>query len=195
MKKKTSRTLQAERTKSHILDEALKLMKYKNFDDISIQEICESSGVSTGAFYHHFGSKSGIVVAAYTRTDQFFQEEVINKIDSSNIKNAIIGYLCEQGLYAKNMGVDIIRNIYKAQMDNASAFFLSAERGLPKGLHQLVEKGLDNGELSSDKTADQITEELLIISRGILYNWAICFGEYDISKKTSNIIKAYLQSI
>lgn len=195
MEKKTSRTLQAEKTKNYILDEALKLMKYKNFDEISIQEICKNSGVSTGAFYHHFGSKSGIVMVAYARIDDFFQDEVIKSIDFSNIKKAILDYLCQQGLYAQNLGIDIVRNIYKAQMDNASSFFLSSERGLPKGLQALVKKGLDNGELSSIKTSEQITEELLIISRGIIYNWALCLGAYDISSKITEITNAYLHSV
>lgn len=195
MQKKTSRTLQAEKTKNLILDEAFKLMKLKSFDEISVQEICENSGVSIGAFYHHFGSKSEIVVAAYARTDDFFQAEVIKRIDSSNIKEAILDYLHQQGLYAQNLGVDIIRNIYKAQMDNASSFFLSSERGLAKGLQVLIKNGIENGELSTLKTANQITEELLIISRGILYNWALCLGTYDISIKITDIISAYLHSI
>lgn len=195
MEKKTSRTLQAEKTKNYILDVALQLMKNKSYDDISIQEICENSGVSTGAFYHHFASKAGIVVAAYTRTDEFFQEEVMKGIDFSNIKTAILDYLRQQGLYAQNLGVDIIHNLYKAQMDNASSFFLSSERGLQKGLKLLVQNGLDNGELSSAKNTDQIAEELLIISRGILYNWAVCQGSYDISEKITSIITAYLSSI
>lgn len=195
MERKTLRTLQAEKTKNNILDEALKLMKSKSFDDISIQEICKKSGVSTGAFYHHFGSKSGIVVEAYVRTDNFFQEQVIKNIDTTNSKKAILHYLCQQGIYAEQLGVDIIRNIYKAQIDNASTFFLSSERGLPKGLKEVVKKGLKNGELSSSKSEDQITEELLIISRGILYNWALCQGNYDISEKITSIINGYLKSI
>lgn len=195
MKKKTSRTIQAEKTKNFILDEAIKLMRCKNFDDISIQEICKNSGISTGAFYHHFGSKSGIIVAAYSRTDKFFQDEVLNKIDTSNIKNAIVEYLCQQGKYGQELGVDIIRSTYKAQMDNGSSFFLSLERGLPKGLKSLVQKGLDDGHLSSSKTAEQITEELLIITRGIMYNWALSEGAYDVMHKITSIITAYLVSI
>lgn len=195
MKKKTSRALQAEKTKNQILDEALKLMKYKNFDEINVQEICKNAGVSTGAFYHHFHNKSGIVVAAYVRTDDFFQNQVIKKIDCTNIKKAIIDYLYQQGLYAQNLGIQIIRNVYKAQMDSASSFYLSANRVLPKGLHSLLKLGLDNGELSSPKSAEQITDELLIISRGVIYNWAVCLGKYDISKKISTIIEAYLQSL
>jgi len=195
MEKKTSRTFQAEITKNHILDETLKLMGFKSFDEISIQEICKNSGVSTGAFYHHFGSKSDIVVTAYARANDFFQNKVIKEIYSSNIKNAILDYLCQYSLYVQNFGVHILRNVYKAQMDNANVFFLSSEGGLPKGLQALVKKGLDNGELSSLKTADEITEELLIVSRGVFYHWALCLGNYDISQKISSIINAYLQSI
>ncbi|WP_206458237.1 TetR/AcrR family transcriptional regulator [Anaerovorax sp. IOR16] len=195
MKAKTSRTLQAENTKNRILDEALKLMEQKNYDDISIKEICKNSGVSVGAFYHHFISKSGIVVAAYERTDDFFQTNIIKKIDYSNIKKAIVLYLCEQGAYAEYAGIDIIRNIYKAQMDNGSMFFLSKDRALPKGLHDLIVKGQETGQLSKSKDADQITDELLIISRGVIYNWALSSGNYQISDKMTAIVCGFLESL
>lgn len=195
MKEKTSRTLQAENTKNRILDEALKLMEQKNYDDISIKEICKNAGVSVGAFYHHFISKSGIVIAAYERTDVFFETDVIKRIDKSNIKKAIVLYLCEQAAYAEYTGIDVIRNIYKAQMDNGSMFFLSKDRALPRGLNDLIVIGQETGQLSKSKSADQITDELLIVARGVIYNWALCSGNYPISKKLASIVEGYLSGL
>ena len=195
MKARTSRAVQAENTKIRILDEALKLLEEKDYDDISIKEICRNSGVTTGAFYHHFTGKAGIVVAAYERTDEFFRSQVINKIDYSDIKKAVTSYLCQQGAYAESVGIDIIRNIYKAQMNNGSMFFLSKDRGLPMGLHDLIVKGQETGQLSKTKDADQITDELLIISRGIIYNWALCSGNYQICPKITSIVHGYLESL
>lgn len=195
MKKKTSRTIQAEKTKKLILDETLKLMKIKNFDDISVQEICKAAGVTTGAFYHHYNSKAQIIVAAYLQFDEYFQEKIMSEISTSGAKDEILRYLSEQGAYAVNIGIDIIRNIYKAQVDNASDFLLSPERRIHSGLNELVCKGLDSGELKSSRPVEQIAEELLIISRGVIYNWALCHGDYDLVAKLRSIVSAYLEGM
>ena len=54
--KKTSRQLQAEQTKAHLLEVALRLVREQGFDNVKIGDICKEAGVSTGAFYHHLTS-------------------------------------------------------------------------------------------------------------------------------------------
>jgi AcrR family transcriptional regulator len=50
----------SEETRHHILDTATRLFSKNGYDATGVAEICAASGVSKGAFYHHFPSKQAV---------------------------------------------------------------------------------------------------------------------------------------
>jgi len=52
--------VRSEETRQRILDVAARLFSDKGFDATGVAEICDASGVSKGAFYHHFPSKQTV---------------------------------------------------------------------------------------------------------------------------------------
>ena len=67
-------------TREHILSTALKLFMQKNFKEVTMKEIVESTGLSKGAFYHYFSSK-----------EQVF-EEVMDHFFAANILQNFSGF-------------------------------------------------------------------------------------------------------
>ena len=51
------RRLQAQQTQQAILEAAMVLSRENSFDKVSVRDICQKAGITTGAFYHHFRSK------------------------------------------------------------------------------------------------------------------------------------------
>lgn len=47
-------------TREHILKNSLRLFLKQSYRDVTMKEIVEESGVSKGAFYHHFPSKESL---------------------------------------------------------------------------------------------------------------------------------------
>jgi AcrR family transcriptional regulator len=50
----------SEETHSHILESAYQLFSRNGYEATSVADICQSAGVSKGAFYHHFPTKHAI---------------------------------------------------------------------------------------------------------------------------------------
>ncbi len=192
MKQMTNRQLQALETKKKLLDVSIKMIQKYGYDTVTIQQICEEAGVSVGAFYHHFQSKAGIVVASYARCDDYFENEVHGKLSNETYIDQIVAYIGYQAQYAMTSGLDVTVQIYRAQITEGTAFFLSDERALPKGLYALIEKAQKHGELTAAVPHKQIGRELLIISRGIIYNWCQCGGTYDLTQKAEDMVRNYL---
>lgn len=52
-------------TKQKLLDTAIDLIWEQSYGSVSVDDICKTSGVKKGSFYHFFPSKSDLAVAAY----------------------------------------------------------------------------------------------------------------------------------
>jgi AcrR family transcriptional regulator len=50
----------SEETRNHILEAAQRLFSTNGYDATGVAEICQSAGISKGAFYHHFPSKQAV---------------------------------------------------------------------------------------------------------------------------------------
>lgn len=189
-----SRQIQAKNTRENILNVVSIMLKDRDLDDISVQEICKEAKVSVGSFYHHFENKSAIIVELYKDVDVHFQKNIINYIDKTDPVNAIVDYLEYQCQHAVKIGIEAIKNIYKSQIDNGNLFFLSNDRGLPNGLRTLVKFASDEGLLRDDVIVEDLVSELLIMSRGTIYHWAVSNGEADMIGNIRKISKNYLKA-
>ena len=71
------RVEQAAQTKNNIIRVALNLIQKKGYHNMSIRQLCQEAGISTGAFYHHFSSKEEMInkgFALYEALDLLLQD-------------------------------------------------------------------------------------------------------------------------
>jgi len=194
VKEITNRKKQALETKEKIYDISIQLIKEHGYDNVKITTICEKAGVSVGSFYHHFKNKAGIIIELYSICDIYFSETILPNLlkSSDSYYNKIIDYIVSQMQYGLVIGNDCSTQLYKAQITDGNEFFLSMERGLPNGLCYLIQCAQTNGELERNIAAIDLAKELLIISRGILYNWCVSEGKSDIIYESKRMVSNYL---
>ena len=53
----------SQETRIQILDSAVRLFSEKGYSETSVSAICDSAGISKGAFYYHFLSKQELFLA------------------------------------------------------------------------------------------------------------------------------------
>lgn len=51
-------------SKTRLLDAALQVIRTKGYEATTVDDICESAGLTKGSFFHHFGGKEELAVAA-----------------------------------------------------------------------------------------------------------------------------------
>lgn len=193
-KKKNSRKIQAETTKNKLLQVSLDLIKEQGFDNVKIEDICSISGVSTGAFYHHFKSKSDIVTEVYTDCDAYFESAIFPLFKNPTTIDAIPDYISYQAQYAEDVGVDICTQFYKAQLTEGRDYFLSMNRPIIRGLNDIILELQEKKLMNNNISPLELTKEIFIISRGILYNWAQNNGNFKIVDLTKKMVSTYIQA-
>lgn len=193
-KKITKRQQQAMQTKQKILDISFELASQKGFEALGVLEICEKAGVSTGAFYHYFDSKECLIMEWYHVVDDFFVNEVMPGLLASEqpVEEKLVLFFLELAKTGTDYGPDYIIQLYRAQLTVNNSDFFSKERGVVKGLYQLLQAGQDEHRIRTDFTVEEIADHLLIVQRGIVLNWCQNKGNYDISLKIKSLLRKTL---
>jgi len=180
-------------TKELILEKTLKLILEKGTIDISISEIRNCTGLTTGGIYYHFSDKNDIFeeilqkyMVDYIKVDfdkivlegsskdrihdtlSYILNHYINgvEIESINEKinySSIVLLLTSVG-YAHEKVNQII-----SQTGNDVKMFLTS----------LVEEGKRQNEIRQDFPTENIVESLYIMYMGIQYYW-LAFPDYEV---------------
>lgn len=188
----TARQKQAINTKQHIFETAMEIFSKKNFDQVTINEICKASGVSTGAFYHHFQSKEHLLLEEYNRVDKFLLNATEN-LHASGCLDRILEYV---GMYvqsADDAGLEIVTEVYRVWLTLRKSFPVSYETGTMSIMFKLVEEAQKNGELKNDIDPKQFALDILTIARGVIYHWCQVKGAFDLKEKATLMVWPYIK--
>ena len=156
-KKPTKRKLQAQETKDRIYSVALQMIEQKGYENISIEQISHKARVSVGAFYHHFSSKSDILLEIYKTGDQYFREKVVGRLSGGSTNELILSYFEHFALFYISVGVDHIKALFKTQ----SKIFLNKERLMLVVLSDIIEQGKAKKEITDTLSSEEIMDLLL----------------------------------
>lgn len=184
----SSRKQQALETKTRIYQTALSLMEKKNYQSITIEEISKSAGVSVGAFYHYFKSKNDIFFEIYQEADRYFEEYVAMELKAAPGQPRILEYFAHYAEYCQRVGLDTVKSLYNP--DNK--LFIRYDRFMLQLLKQVVNEAQTEQLLTVDLSAQQITEYLLIAARGVVCDWCLHDGLYDLSDMMQQYITRLL---
>lgn len=188
--KSTKRKQQALNTKNKIYETAVQLLKEGRFNQIKVEDICKEANVSVGSFYNSFSSKNDIFIEIYQVADEYFLNSVVNNLKSGNIFERIIRYFNLYAEYNIRQGVEFIRNLY--HVDNH--LFISEGRPMQRVLLNLIEEGQKSGELKGDSTPEEIVRFLFTCARGIVYDWCLHHGSYDLADRISVYMKRLIMT-
>ena len=168
-------------TKEKIRDEAIKLFKEHGYNNVTIMQICEASGITKRAFYYHYKSKdqliSGVTDSMGMKAEQLISAMVNQK---SNV-----GILWEiMNTYSRNaidMGRDLTMQLY------ISEFKIGEEGQYPQSAYtfstavQIIENAQNSSEISSTSKAWDLAFALYNAFRGVTITWAASNGDFDLS--------------
>ncbi|AZV43923.1 TetR/AcrR family transcriptional regulator [Peribacillus asahii] len=177
--KLTSRDIKAVETKSRIFQTAYKLISEKEYENVSISDICKSADVSIGAFYHHYKGKDDILLEIYSQADKHYNESLSGK-KFHNYTTKLETYITSYFEYSANTtGYNILKHIFRS--DNR--LFQMEDRPLMKNLLNIIEAGQKSSEFRTDKSANELFEFVLVTIRGVIFNWCVNEGTEDLLQK------------
>ncbi len=191
-------------TKNKIYETAIQLIRTKGYSNVTIDEICEKSGVTKGAFYYHFSSKKDLLHSSYISSDsRVFQElpHIMKKENSLEQTKAIFLLYAEM---AQSKGVEVMKQIIQNNLNSQYSdeelslfyirFFDPNKRPMIEIQIAILKDGQKNDEIRDDLSSAKILQYLITIFNGFILDWCYHGGRYDLKEKINEAWSHFIES-
>nr|WP_225877843.1 TetR/AcrR family transcriptional regulator [Alkalibacter mobilis] len=144
-------------------------LKTKPISEITIAEIAKHSNIGPSTFYVHFDSKEEALLYSYRFGDKFIEQIDLKGL---SIVEQITLILSTQ--LSMQIGYeDIQRHIYISQLKHYDAYFFSEDRPIYRILNDLIQKGQNEGTITSAVSSRDMVRKLLRFTRGLMFEYCI----------------------
>ena len=174
-------------TKDLIVEKTLKLILEKGTIDISISEIRNATGMTTGGIYYHFSDKCDLFEAIVQKymVDYIkisFDKIILEGTSRDKIHDGLV-YILHH--FIKGVEIESINEkiTYRDVIllltatgyaeDEISSIVSQTGQDIGIFLTELVEDGKRQNEIRQDFSTEKIVESLFIMFMGIQYSWLI----------------------
>lgn len=191
------RTKKSAIKRKEIVKKVINSINNVDFEELTIQMICDVAGISVGTFYHYFTTKNELLTEILGLIDDFIEEKIIPNMhyedELENIKVFGSGF----AEYADNMG-----NATGAVISSTSFPLPSTEDSIKeerKRLLYTVPKetiilGQTKGQIM-ERNVDEIVDMLIILLRGNALEWSRRNRIYDIREKVNKHMEVFIKMI
>lgn len=183
-------------TKTKIVKAAWKLFYKQGYDNTTVDDIIEASQTSKGTFYHYFKGKDGLLTSLSFLFDEKYEE--LYEIMPSNLSCYDKLYFLNKELFSmiqETIDVNLLASLYSSHLTTKDErYLLNPDRFYITLITKLIAEGILSGEFSPTRSVDDLVKIYTATERGLLYDWALCKGDYDVTKYSSDLISAVLTS-
>jgi AcrR family transcriptional regulator len=198
----TKRQVQAMETKKRIYDSAVELFQKYGFENVSVDDIVEKSGVAKGTFYVHFNSKDSLItseIAAYVKElDLDYKSYVETFPESTKVSDilfSLFGKIADT--LADKIGYDLMKAVYEAQLSKTvnPVLLMGYSRDLYKLLTDIIDKGIQEGEFRKELSSDAVARYCVMVIRGTAYEWCARYPDFNFKEELLGLFKIMLTGI
>ena len=190
----------SEETRKQIMTAAVELLCRRGYDAASVAEICESAGVSKGAFYHHFPSKQKLFLSIL---DKWMEELDVQLLSFRSPEKNI-----PQSIQDMADAIGSVFTVASGQLPMFMEFMVQASRDKviwdaaiePYSDYQdkfagLMEEGIKEGSFKEDTDPQVAARVLLSFSIGLLLQGIVMPDVADWENVAGQGVKMILDSI
>ena len=176
-------------TKERIKRTAEKMFIEKGYVATTLRDITAKAGVTTGAFYKHYGSKEEILISIFNdgftkQWEKFYElKEDITPITYAKIIGEI-----NNGL-ADAFGTELLKVYCTAQLEmgNSGSLWKILDSEKYSRYEQVLLENLVS-RYSTKYSWDQVDDIIAKIDRGVILDWIIKQGSYNLGKETNEML-------
>jgi len=185
--------------KKKIIAASTRLFNKYGFENVTVNQIIEDTQTSKGTFYHYFKTKDELLVYVLDVYDDAIKKYMRTLPKDTAALDKIgktVQHIFE--LYQSNNTTISLANakqVYHTQLVSKDKFVLNEDRYMFVLFTGLADEAIRKGEIPSGSNAKDIASNIMMIMRGVLFNWYLSDTQFDVVSKGSYLISLYLQDL
>ena len=181
----TPRKQQALEMRSRIQNVALDLFDREGFENVSVEEIAQKAGCSVGNIYHYFKSKDELAIQVTSHVDAaYLTLEAAYLADTARTsKEKLLDFVGQSLRISTDDPVLYKAFIHAMKYPEQGALQRNEHRIYYRVLSELVALCRRDGFIDGQYDDDTVVEYLVTLHRGMLLEWRIYEGKFDISAR------------
>lgn len=191
MKKATNKT------KSKIVTAAWQLFYDQGFENTTVDEIVALSGTSKGSFYHYFESKDSLIGSlAYLFDEKYVELEQKLDYKANAVDNLL--YLTRElcAMIESTIDIELLSRLYAQQLSKrGQKELLDQNREYYRLLRKLIRRGQEQGEITTEKSLNEIMRLYALAERALLYDWCLRGGEYSLAEYSQVVMPLFVSDL
>ncbi|MGI6153113.1 MAG: TetR/AcrR family transcriptional regulator [Christensenellaceae bacterium] len=185
-KQPTRRDRLSAQKKMLIYEKAKALFLLYGYEKTTMADISKATGMSTGSIYHFYEGKEEILleICAYIDNMQVFGEQI--EVKALRPQRSTLE-LCEAYVREwEKLGVDITASVFK--LLDRSGLEEEGSKALASELALLFAYARQKNRMQGGKDVKELAEQVFLLLHGLIYDWCLRKGAYDLTQKTTQFM-------
>lgn len=187
----------AQVTREKLLKAAIKLVNRDGMKQLTVRNICDEAGLSTGSFYNLFSGKEDLISYYLKYAFTPYREKALEESEKYNpVERCLVIYRAFVR-YCKDMGIEFVSGLYAS---NHNPFFDFMHRDTQDDfiiatVRVYIEEAKELGLIREDVETNEVLLRIAAASTGLLFYWCVFDGKIDVDYEVNDAIEGYLRSI
>ena len=195
--KRMARKQQAQQMRARIQSVALDLFNKEGFENVSVEEIAQAVGCSVGNIYHYFKSKDELAIQLTDNVDRLYLEleQEYKKDTVRTAKEKLLDFIGQTLRISSEEEVLYKSFIQGLKYPEQGALKDGGKRVYHRMLREMVAECQREGSISDAYSAADIAQQLVVLHRGMLFEWRIYESKFDLVERGKTMAAALLQGM
>ncbi|CUX24073.1 TetR/AcrR family transcriptional regulator [Clostridium sp. C105KSO13] len=184
------------KTKDRIVKAAWTLFYKNGYDNTTVEDILKLSKTSKGTFYHYFKGKDALLSTLSVLFDQKYEEinsamdPALSAKDKLLLLNHELFYMIENSI-----DLNLLASLLSSQLvTKDSRSLLDTDRYYFQIVTEIIATGIESGEYKATSSVEELVKIYAMYERALLYDWALCAGNYSLSKYSDKLLPHVLDN-
>lgn len=187
----------AQVTREKLLKAAIKLVNRDGMKQLTVRNICDEAGLSTGSFYNLFSGKEDLISYYLKYAFVPYREKALVESEPYNPIERILIIYRAYVVYCKDMGLEFVSGLYAS---NHNPFFDFLHRDsdddfIIATVSSYIDEAKKQGLIRKEVDTDESLLRIAAASTGLLFYWCVFNGKIDLEYEVDAAIATYLRSI